>query len=48
MKNTALKNTVYCMDIKQFAWLCYEFTKLGLGFEADAEKLTITSTGGYC
>jgi len=42
-----MKNTVYCMDIKQLAELCYEFTTLGLTFEAEAEKLTITLTGGF-
>jgi len=42
-----MKNTVYCMDIKQLAELCYEFTMLGLTFEAEAGKLTITLTGGF-
>lgn len=42
-----MKNEVYCMNIKQLAELCYEFTVLGLTFEADAEKLTITLTGGF-
>ena len=42
-----MKNTVYCADIKQLAELCYEFTALGLTFEAEAEKLTITLTGGF-
>ena len=42
-----MKNEVYCTDIKQLAELCREFTALGLTFEADAEKLTITLTGGF-
>ena len=42
-----MKNEVYCMSVKRFAVLCHEFTVLGLTFEADAEKLTITLTGGY-
>jgi len=42
-----MKNKVYCMDNTQFAWLCYEFTRLGLTFEAEAEKFTITLTGGF-
>ena len=42
-----MKNEVYCMDIKQFAELCYEFTRLGLTFKAEAEKFTITLTGGF-
>ena len=41
-----MKNEVYCMDIKQLAELCYEFTALGLTFEAQAHLLTITITGG--
>ena len=42
-----MKNTVYCMGIKRFAVVCREFTALGLTFEADAVRLTITLTGGF-
>lgn len=42
-----MKNKVYCMSVKRFAVFCREFTALGLTFEADAETLTITLTGGF-
>lgn len=38
---------VYCADLEHMAKLIYEFTILGLTFEADTGKLTITLTGGF-
>jgi hypothetical protein len=42
-----MRNTIVCGSLSQLATLCAEFVMKGLTFEANAEYLTITLTGGY-
>lgn len=40
-------NVVSCPDLATLATLCAAFVREGVTFEANAESLTITLTGGY-
>jgi hypothetical protein len=42
-----MRNIITCGNLSQLAVICSQLVREGVTFEANAEYLTITLTGGY-